>query len=530
MPPPLAPPRSTPARERAIDTLASRAWDVLVVGGGATGTALARDAALRGLAVALVERHDLAFGTSSRSSRLIHGGLRYLAQLQLGQVREGLVERGRLLAAAPGLVRPVPFLYPVYEGDPDPLWRVHLGVGLYHALAAGHSLGRRRRLSAAELAAEVPGLRTAGLRGAAGYVDAACHDARLVIAQARSARDAGATIVTRCSAVNAPGRGAGRPLRELELEDTVGSRRFPVRARAVVLCCGPWGELLAGTPIQLRTTRGSHVAVPHAHLPLPCHLALRSPDDGRLAFAMPVGEHTVFGTTDVDDATPPAETAATPADVAYLLRLANHAFPEAALTPSHLTGVFAGLRPLVAVGSRHHRIRPTRVPRSHVVVHAGEGLWVLAGGKLTSARRMAEDCLDAVLAAPGAPRAGLCRTRDLPFFPGSVDDGRERLMLAGEEEEKEKAQVGRKGEAGEGLLAAQVRWAAEDEWALALDDLLLRRVAPGALDLVGCREGAVRAAGLLGKVLRWTEEEREEQVTEFVSAVDRELSSALSGA
>ncbi|HEX9671028.1 MAG TPA: FAD-dependent oxidoreductase, partial [Thermoanaerobaculia bacterium] len=396
-PPPLAPPRSTPAREAALATLAGRRWDLLVVGGGASGAAVARDAALRGLAVALVERHDLAFGTSGRSSRLIHGGLRYLALGDLALVREGLVERGRLLAAAPQLVRPVRFLYPVYAGDPDPLWRLGLGLHLYDWLAAGHSLGRHRRLSAAEAAALAPGLRRQGLRGAALYQDAACHDARLVVALARSAAAAGAAVVTRCSATAPPRRrGAMREI-ELEVEDTIGGRRFDVRARAAVLCCGPWRELLDATPVRLRATRGSHLAFPRRRLPLPCHVALRSPDDGRLAFAMPAGEHTVVGTTEQDDATPPAAVRATPDDVAYLLRIVRHAFPEAELGAADVTGVFAGLRPLVARRSRDGRIHPSAVSRKHVVARAAPGTWVLAGGKLTSHRRMAEDCVDAVL-------------------------------------------------------------------------------------------------------------------------------------
>jgi glycerol-3-phosphate dehydrogenase len=523
------------------------------VGGGASGAAVARDAALRGLAVALIERHDLAAGTSSRSSRLIHGGLRYLAQLELGLVREGLVERGRLLAAAPGLVRPVQFLYPVYDGDPDPLWRVEVGLRLYDVLAAGHSLGRHRRLEAAALAAEVPGLRQAGLQGAALYHDAACHDARLVLALALAARAAGATLVTRCALVSAGARrrmlSTGRWVRSaraVEVEDAVTGRRFAVRARAVVLCCGPWRDLLDGTPVRLRATRGSHIAVPRRRLPLPCHVALRSPDDGRLTFAMPVGDHTVFGTTDEDDPSPPAEVAPTSADVAYLLRLANHAFPDAGLSPADVSGVWAGLRPLVALRSRDRRIHPTRISRDHIVAAVAPGVWVLVGGKLTSHRRMAEDCLDVMLATPGAPRAGPCRTHALPLLAGSLEAGGQRLThlglapghiqaLAGlygarleRLAEKTEEQVGKDGkvENGEALLAAQVQLACEEEWALTLDDVLLRRLAPGPLDLPTCVALAPKAAELLAHHLGWSAEEKAAQVSSFTALVERELTAA----
>jgi glycerol-3-phosphate dehydrogenase len=481
-PPPLAPPRSTPAREAALAALAGRRWDLLVVGGGASGAAVARDAAMRGLAVGLVERHDLAFGASSRSSRLIHGGLRYLAHGDLALVREGLVERGRLLATAPALVRPVQFLYPVYAGDPDPLWRLGLGLRLYDWLAAGHSLGRHRRLSAAEAAALAPGLRRSGLRGGALYRDAACHDARLVVALAGSAAAAGAVVVTRCAALQVK-KG------QVELEDAIGGRRFDVGARAVVLCCGPWRELLDRTPVRLRPTRGAHVALPGTLLPLPCHVALRSPDDGRLAFAMPAGEHTIIGTTDDDDATPPEAVRATSEDVAYLLRAARHAFPEAAIGPADVTGVWAGLRPLVAKRSRDGRIHPSAVSRKHVVARAAPGVWVLAGGKLTSHRRMAEDCVDAVLReiGPRLERApGPCVTDRQPF--AAPDAG--------------------------------------DDWALALDDLLLRRREPGALDLPACLAAASEAAAEMGEKLGWSEAERAAQVEGFRALVEGELAAA----
>ncbi|HEX5757948.1 MAG TPA: glycerol-3-phosphate dehydrogenase/oxidase, partial [Thermoanaerobaculia bacterium] len=474
-----------------------RHWDLLVVGGGASGAAVARDAALRGLAVALVERHDLAFGASSRSSRLIHGGLRYLAHGDLALVREGLVERGRLLATAAGLVRPVRFLYPVYAGDPDPLWRVDLGLHLYDLLAAGHSLGRHRRLSADEAAAVAPGLRRDGLRGAAVYGDAACHDARLVVALARSASAAGAIVVTRCKAER-PGSGG-----LVAIEDTVSARGLTVRARAVVLCCGPWSDLLAGGPVRLRTTRGAHLAFPRARLPLACHVALRSPDDGRLAFAMPAGEHTVVGTTDEDDGTPPDAVRATPDDVAYLLRVARHAFPDAALAPADVSGVWAGLRSLVARRSRDGRVHPSAVSRRHVVARAGPGLWVLAGGKLTSHRRMAEDCLDAVLRElrPRLERApGPCVTHRVP--------------LATEEQ------------GGNAELETLVTRAADEEWALALDDLLLRRLEPGPLDYAACLAAAPRAAALLGERLGWSEGERQAQVGAFAALVEGELAAA----
>ncbi len=545
-------PRSTAERERDLAALGGKTWDLLVVGGGITGTAVARDAALRGLEVALIEQADFAFGTSSRSSRLVHGGLRYLASLDFGLVREGLVERRRLLDLAPGLVHPVEFVYPVYAGDPDPLWKVNLGVTLYELLSLGYGLGGRRRLRAAAVLRQVPGLRRRGLKGAVAYRDAATHDTRLTLAVALSAREAGALPVSRCGALEllrdggpserGGGPGKGGRVTGAAVEDRISGRSFEVAARAVVLCCGPWQQLFPIESVRLRTARGTHVSLPGERLPLASYVALRSPLDGRLAFAMPIDGYTVIGTTDQDDAVEPGSVRPTESDTVYLLELANHAFPGVNLHPADVAGVWAGLRPLVADKPGAHA---DEISREHQVAAPVSGLWILTGGKLTTHREMAEDCVDRIvpaLARQGV-RAGPCRTRRQPLLAGSLEEGRRELLDLGFEEAEVEALacvygarlerlVGvlerlANGPPGpETLLDAEVELAAREEWALSLDDLLLRRIGPGQLDLKTARARAPRAAERLGELLGWSAEERRAQVEAFAAGIGRDLAAA----
>lgn len=507
--------------------------DLLVVGGGITGAAVARDAALRGLRVALVEQHDLACGTSSRSSRLLHGGLRYLESLEISLVREGLVERRHLLDSAPGLACAVPFLYPVYDGDPEPLWRIHLGTLAYDTLAGRYGLGRRVLLPPAEIRDIEPTLRRDGLHGAILYRDGSTHDARLTLAVARSAADAGALIVTRVEVVGLRRDGDGRVI-GVEAVDRVGNGRpFQLGTRTVALCTGPWQELHADIPPIIRTARGTHIAIPRERLPVRHFLALTAPGDGRLTFALPHGRYTVLGTTDDDDPAAPAEVLPLPGDVDYLLATTRHAFPEASLTRDDVRGIWAGQRPLIADPEHGD---PDDLSRRHQVVHPGPGLWILAGGKLTSHRRMAEDLLDALVDDELAGEAGPCRTAEGPLVPGNIEHGRRILQERGLPQPTIEELVGLYGsrietlaarlEDPDDLLAGQIALAVEQEWSLTLDDLLLRRLAPGSLDLYACLESAPQAAEMLGERLGWTTDERAEQLGAFRRGVEADLASA----
>lgn len=535
----LKPPLSPLGRDLDLERLASVDWDLLVVGGGITGVALARDAALRGLRVALVEEHDIAFGTSSRSSRLIHGGLRYLASAELGLVREGLRERHYLLRTAPHLVRAERFAYLVYSEDPDALWKIRLGVALYALLATGYRLGPNEKLSPDELGDLVPGIRTERLDGAVCYFDGATHDARLTLAVAAAAREAGATLLTRCRVDDLTTQ--GEHTSGVVLEDTIAAQTLQARARVVVLCTGPWQALHRDIPPEIRTARGSHVSLRRERLPIDLSLVLRSPEDGRQTFALPVGDHTVLGTTDVDDATLPDRVRPTIEDTDYLLAVANHAFRGADLGRGDVVGAWAGLRPLVAGEGEGD---PDALSRRHRVIHASPGLWILAGGKLTTHRHMAEDCLDRILSREDLDdlSPGRCRTRREPLATGDVDKAREELwrLKAGPEVVDRllrlyDARLGRLTAhlldapplaLDERVLIAQTRLAATEEGALALDDVLLRRIEPGPLDLERSVEIAPLVAREMADLLGWTREQTEAQVEAFRRGAAADLEAA----
>ncbi|MDH3745048.1 MAG: glycerol-3-phosphate dehydrogenase/oxidase [Acidobacteriota bacterium] len=537
----LVPPRSTPARDEALKRLSDRRWDLLVVGGGITGMAVARDAALRGLATTVIERQDFAFGTSSRSSRLVHGGLRYLANFDLALVREGLVERRRLLDCAPGLVRPAQFVYPVYRNDPDSLWKVALGVHLYESLSFGYRLGKSRRYRRRGLIAALPGLRRDFLKGGVAYTDAATHDTRLTLAVGLGAARAGAHLVSRCGALRTEQSGA--VVTGARVQDRISEREFSVSARAVVLCCGPWQKLYPKATIKLRTARGTHLSVRCRRLPLNAFVALRSPRDGRLAFAMPVGQYVVLGTTDADDMVEPGLVRPTEGDSDYLLELANHAFPAVDVSRADIAGAWAGLRPLVSDGSGEDA---DKLSRSHQVVAGPPGLWILTGGKLTTHRKMAEDCLDTV--APYLEADGVsskpCSTHTLPLLEGNLERARALLSeqglakdrivaleaLYGSRTETLAERAARlAGQAlitGDALLEAQVEMAVEEEWALSLDDLLLRRIGSGQLDLKAVWALAPASARKLGDLLGWSHAEEKAEVAELRGGVERDLRAA----
>ena len=537
----LLPPRSTDTRDGYLERLGNQEWDLLVIGGGITGVAAARDAVLRGLRVALVEQGDFAFGTSSRSSRLIHGGLRYLAGFDFGLVREGLVERRRLLRTAPGLVKPVRFLYPVYRGDPDSLWKVNFGVFLYETLALGYGLGGRRWLGRKGLLRSVPGLRHDGLRGGVSYFDAATHDTRLTLAVAASAELEGALLTSRCRAEELIEDGG--QITGATIVDLLSETRLPIRSRATALCCGPWQSLYPPATVSMRTARGTHISLSNRRVPLDCFTTLRSPRDGRLAFAMPVDQYVVLGTTDEDDATAPAEVRPSPEDTAYLLELANHAFPAADVGLEDVRGAWAGLRPLLADSSH---LDADDLSRRHQIIDGPPGLWILAGGKLTTHRRMAEDLLDEI--SPYLQEAGTtvgpCLTRSRELLSGSVALSRKRLRELGLSAGEIDGLAGLYGarldvlatriagasslpaDPSRTLLTTQIEMAIDEEWALSLDDLLIRRIGPGALDLKSCLELAKPAAEIMAARLGWSDEETAREIVEFRRGCQRDLQAA----
>ena len=407
--------------KRLLDRLRDECFDLLVLGGGITGAGVALDAVLRGWRVALIDKGDFASGTSSVSSKLVHGGLRYLEHGEFRLVHEALHERCVLLRNAPHLVQPLRFVIPVYRGARLPPWKWRLGLTLYDLLAGRDNLRRSQPLRPAELRRSVPNLAAADLVGGASYFDAQMDDARLCLAVIRTAALRGAVVANYVEALAL--QKSGSRVTEVQAVDRLGGGEFAIRARAVVNAAGPWVDAVSrladreSSPL-LQPTKGVHVIVPN-RAGLTSALLLLHPRDGRVFFVIPwlaevhAGEapdasKLLIGTTDTFGNEVPDDLAVTPEEVSYLLASCNR-YLQPTLTPHDVLGSFAGLRPLI----RARPGEPSSLSREFDVVTAPSGLISVAGGKYTTYRCMAEAVTNAVEHRLG--RRHLCRTRDCPL-------------------------------------------------------------------------------------------------------------------
>ena len=485
--------------------------DLLVIGGGIHGAAVARDAALRGLSVVLAEKDDLASGTSSRSSKLIHGGLRYLETWQFGLVKEALQERAILLDTAPHYVMPLPFVLPFYKGDSRPGWVVRLGLSLYDTLAGTSALPRHHALKSDEALDLEPDLPREGLQGAALFFDAQMDDARLVVANAIAAAGAGATVRTRTAVTALEPFGEGRrPIWRAQ----VGSGGETIEARVVVNAAGPWADSirrLAGSPgpPALRPTRGTHVVVPA--ITRERALLLFARRDRRVIFVLPWGPWSLVGTTDTDDPEPPDAVSPRLEDVRYLWDEIAARWPDhpAARDPAGQTvRVFAGLRPLVRARSD----RPWDNPREARLL-AERGLFSLVGGKYTTARRLAERTVIRVVAHLGA-RVGPCVTRTARL-PGPFDPP----VLAARAASAARA-IERTGTTPD-LSRSDVDVAIDCEFARGVSDVLFRRSALW-LDAGAARTAAPQVVDWMAERLGWSAAVRAAELSTVTDALDAE--------
>lgn len=545
---------SLQTRGAYLERLARETFDLAIVGGGITGAGIARDAALRGLSVALVEKGDFAAGTSSRSSRMIHGGLRYLRKRQVRLVRESLRERDVLLRIAPHLVYPFPFLLPVYEGSRDSRLKLKVGLTGYDLLAGSRLIEHHTMLSREELVVGEPALRQDGLRGGFRYFDCLVDDARLTLATIRSAAREGAAPVSYVEAIGL--EQDGHRVTGVHFRDHLRGGTGLVRARVVVNAAGPWVDRLreaAGTVPMLRPTKGIHVALRHASLPVSSAVVLAA-SDGRMLFAVPLGDCTYVGTTDTDYPGDPDAARTDADDVHYVLEAANGAFDGAGLLPSDVISTWVGVRPLVA---EEGAAVPSDVSRDYEIEVEPEGFVSIAGGKLTTYRAMAEALVDRILHEEGARfgwRRQRSRTAGQPL-PGGEIGGFERFReaevqalheswaLPHEVAERLLRTYGteyvrvlayglrdrsllRPLLSGSPVLRAEALYAAEEEMALTLEDFMARRTNLMLFTPDRGLEAANEAAGLMGRVLGWGRGERREQVRRYREAVARMLSFA----
>ena len=402
-------------RDQTRQRLARDRFDVLIIGGGINGAGIARDAALRGLSVALLERDDFASGTSSRSSRLVHGGVRYLEHGFFHLVFESSRERRILLATAPHLVRPLEFTWPVYRGARIPRWKLNAGLWLYDLLAAFRNVARHRSLSASEVLVAEPKLEREGLKGGATYFDAATNDARLTIANVIDAVSAGAAALNYAEVTSLTfehGRVNGASVRDRFTREV-----FEVRGRSVVNATGPWTDAISriespsSSPAVLGT-KGVHISVPAERVGNRAAVTMLARSDQRVMFVLPGGTHTIIGTTDTPTEEHPDQVRATRADVQYLLDGANAYFPGAKLTADDVVCAWAGIRPLIASGNSGD---PAGASREHAITVGPRGVIAVTGGKLTTYRSMSEEVADRVQTYLGQPRTpSVTATRVLP--------------------------------------------------------------------------------------------------------------------
>jgi len=507
---------SPAARAAALAALPTADLDLLVVGGGITGAGIARDAALRGLSVALVEAVDFAAGTSSRSSKLIHGGVRYLQQGDIGLVREAASERARIRRIAPHLAVPLLMLIPTYGRAAH----MKMGAGLwtFEKIASVDESERHAMWNHDEALAQEPCLAPAGLHGAAAFVEYLTDDARLVLATVAGAAAAGALCANHLEVT-----GIERGL--VTVRDTLSGEMTHARARVVVNAAGPWVEEIwrrAGTSGSrgLQLTKGIHLVVDHDRLPLR-HSVVMQARDRRSVFAVPRDGITYIGTTDTLVDSPVLNPGVTADDVDYLLDSANRAFTGAPLEPGDVLASWAGLRPLL----REEGKAPSEISRKdEISSDSATGLISIAGGKLTTYRRMAERVVDQVFARLGR-KAPPCRTDEVPL-PGGEPTGLDAAAVARELPQLSAAEAGRlfrlHGAGCErivervardpgagafvpglpGVLRAEIEHVLDEEMALTLDDVLERRTRSLSFDrrqgLGGVEAVADLAAGRLG--------------------------------
>ena len=540
-------------RSKALEALSSDEFDVVVVGGGITGAGVALDAASRGYSVALLERADFASGTSSRSSKLVHGGLRYLQNFDLGLVREALLERSLMVALAPHLVHPLPLVVPAFEGaHPDRM--VGVGLNLYDVMSVdrGRLRGRRGRRSRAERtgspAAEegdswsperhrvisgeevlelLPALATREPTSGYLFYDCQTDDVRLVLTVLGEAERFGAVCANRLAVtglLERDGHAEGVRARDLE-----SGRDFDVRAENVVNATGVWADELRPQELheeaelpRIRPSRGTHITIRNADLPL-VGGAIVPAGGGRSIFALPWLGHTLVGTTDNDYEGPLDHIRPSSADVDYLLDAVN-AFFATVLGPADLTGAFAGVRPLISTGDPKKSVD---ISRKAELYETSSGLITITGGKLTTWRRMAKMTVDRLVERDA--RDAPCRTHEIPL--GQAIAVEELPRVEGVPEDSYEALAGRYGHAAHEVLAiaaergelaqpivaglpdvlAEVALAARHEQARSVGDVLLRRTRLGLLaarELTGAEPDSPvrRVADTLARELAWDAE------------------------
>ncbi len=472
-------------RTTAFARLCGEPLDVLVIGGGIVGAGVARDATMRGMRTAIVEQADFASGTSSRSSRLLHGGIRYLAQGRVGLVWEASSEKRIIGHIAPHLSQPLAFIFPCRKGTSWTRWKLAIGVKMYDLLCSMRNFGRSSVLGYDGVLKMLPGLNASSLTGAVRYFDGLTNDARLVVDTIRSAAEHGAIALNYTRLVEATLSGN---LWNCVLEDTETGQRHNVRSRTVVNASGPWSDRMPHSKTSLRLTKGVHLVIDRDRLPVPDAVVMAEGE--RILFAIPWGERVILGTTDTDYQGPLSNPTCDDVDIDYVLNVVNDAFPSARLTKADLISHWAGLRPLVADPNGN----PSDISRRHEVKMNELGWWDVTGGKLTTYRLMAEEAVTAIAKYTGKTKSK-CRTADVPLLKPTATTGISEIVPPPVSE-------------------TLVKHYCRNEWARQLEDLMIRRTSWRHYrhDHV---EVAARAAQWMASELGWDDATTETEISNY---------------
>jgi glycerol-3-phosphate dehydrogenase len=533
-------------RDESISTMATTTYDVVIIGAGVTGAGVAVDAASRGLKVALIDARDFGSGTSSKSSKMVHGGLRYLQQKEFRLVYENLRERQRLLENAPFLVRPLPFLVPLF-GKNDVVSKTIVkgystALRLYDLTGAWRIGTRYRRITKTEALAHLPTLKTAQLVAGFLYMDARGDDARLTLTLAKTAvLDFGADAANYVRATGVKHDATGRAS-EVICHDELNDVDFTVKTHSVVSATGVWTDSIFAmaeheTSHRITPAKGVHVSVPRARLPVDVAAVLTVPGDRRSIFVVPFEEapYTYIGTTDTAYEGDFDDPDCTPEDVAYLLNTVNE-WTSSNLGASDVTGVWAGLRPLLAPrDGKQLSERTADLSRRHQVTDSKDAVVHVTGGKLTTYRQMAEDAVDAL--APYVAHLRKSQTKRLRLHgygtwrPSTRFETHLYQRFGAEAKDildliRTDASLAAPVIENQPFIKAEFVYSARHEMATSLIDLLARRTRAHLIDARATRKAAISIAELVAPELGWSSERRNLEVRRYEELVQKELSAA----
>ena len=516
-------------RNKLLESLSDSemTWEIIIIGGGATGLGTALDAATRGYKTLLLEQHDFAKGTSSRSTKLVHGGVRYLAQGNIRLVREALRERGLLLKNAPHLAKNVSFIIPCYSRFE--LIYYSIGLAAYDLLAGRLSLGKTKRINKSEVVKRLPGINSKQLQGGIVYHDGQFDDARLAVNLAQTCLENGATVLNYTKVIGL--LKSGSSICGVLASDTETGKTWNLRAKVVINATGVFvDEILQldrpGSKHLIKPSQGVHLVLERSFMPSVDALMIPKTDDGRVLFAVPWHDKLVIGTTDTPLNEHSLEPVALESEIAFILKTAS-GYLERTPTRNDVLSVFAGLRPLAAPGDDSSQTK--EISRSHRVLVAESGLISVIGGKWTTYRQMAEDTMEKAIAVAGLDPVP-CKTANMPVH-GSVNDKdwNDHLYIYGSDREKvlelinEQADWAKKIHPNYPYIRAEVIWAVRYEMAQTVEDVLARRVRLLFVDARAAIAASSITAQMMARELGRDENWQNQQVARFTELANNYL-------